>query len=160
MLKYAGLVLVCVSIALFGVVKSEEIKKALILRKNLTQLLYSMENAVSGSGKSKYDIYRDFSESSPMLCSFLSDLAEGKDEKATVEKHLGALSKSDRKMLCDFFSDFGKYKDCESQVKKCRYFINEFERIGQENEKEQRNKMLLYKKLGIIFALATAVIFL
>ena len=160
MLKYVGLVLVCVSIAVFGVVKSEEIKKALALRKSVTELLYSMENAVSGTGKGKLDIYRDFAENSGKLSTFLDQMAKGEDERKCVEKHLSSLCENDRKMLAEFFSDFGKYKDCESQVKMCRYFIKEFERAGQENEKEQRNRILLYRKLGIIFALVTAVIFL
>ena len=44
--------------------KSEEIKKAFALRKSVTELLYGMENAVSSAGKSKLDIYRNFSENS------------------------------------------------------------------------------------------------
>lgn len=160
MFKYAGIVLVCISIAVFGVVKSEEIKKALALRKSVTELLYEMENAVSSAGKSKLDIYRNFSENSGKLGAFLKDLSSGESEKICVEKHLCSLSENDRRMLADFFSDFGKYKDCESQVKMCRYFIKEFERAGQDSEKEQRNRILLYRKLGIIVALATAVIFL
>ena len=160
MLKYAGIVLVCISIAVFGVVKSEEIKKALALRKSVTELLCSIENAVSGAGKSKFDIYRDFAENSGKLSAFLEDLSSGESEKICVEKHLGSLSENDRRMLADFFSDFGKYKDCESQVKMCRYFIKKYDRAGLDNEKEQRNKILLYRKLGIIIALATAVILL
>ena len=160
MLKYAGIVLVCISIAVFGVVKSEEIKKALALRKSVTELLCSIENAVSGAGKSKFDIYRDFAENSGKLSAFLEDLSSGESEKICVEKHLGSLSENDRRMLADSFSDFGKYKDCESQVKMCRYFIKEYDRAGLDNEKEQRNKILLYRKLGIIIALATAVILL
>ena len=88
-------------------------------------------------------------------------ICQAENQKKSALKSIFVLyRKMTEECLQIFFSDFGKYKDCESQVKMCRYFIKEFERAGQDSEKEQRNRILLYRKLGIIVALATAVIFL
>ena len=160
MLKYAGICILSVSMAIYGVIKSSEIKKSLTLRKSVAELLCYIENNVTYAGKSKNDIYKSFSPSCNQVSSFLIDLSNDGNIRESINKHLDILNKEDRRMLETFFTEFGKSTRREKEAKSCRLFREEFEKQGIDTEKEQMNKILLYRKLGIIFALITAVIFL
>ena len=160
MLKYAGICLLSVCMALYGVIKAHEIKKSIALRKNILELLYHIENSIAYSGKSKDRIFKSFSPVPRALQSFLTEIAITNNVSQCVNNHFSILCKNDRQMLTGFFMALGKSTRCENESKNCRQFISEFEKSGQNTEKEQLDKITLYRKLGIIFALITAVIFL
>ena len=160
MLKYAGICLVSVSMSLYGVIKAHEIKKSITLRKNILELLYHIENSIAYSGKRKDSIFKSFSPVPQALQNFLTEICRTDDIYKCVNNHLSILCKNDRQMLTGFFMALGKSTRCEKEAKNCRQFISEFEKSAQNTEKEQLNKITLYRKLGIIFALITAVIFL
>lgn len=160
MLKYAGICLLSVCMAIYGVIKSADIKKALVLRKSVTQLLHHIENSVTYTGKSKDDIFNNFSTTDTSLSAFLRELCNTDETEKCINRHLDILSKKDKQMLTAFFNGLGKSTRREKEAKYCLLFTEEFERQGIDAEKEQLNKIMLYRKLGIIFALITAVIFL
>ena len=160
MLKYAGITLLSASIAVFGLIKSSEIKKALTIRKDVMGLLYAMGNALQFGGKSKEGIFKSFNCRTNELKTFLSSMLDGQNEHESVKVHLCSLTDEDKKLLSDFFTNFGKSTKRESELESLRHFNAEFERIGKQAEKEQLGKILLYRKLGIIIALLAAIIFI
>ncbi len=160
MLKYAGITLLSASIAVFGLIKSSEIKKALAIRKDVIGLLYAIENALQFGGKTKDCIFKSFNCNTNELKAFLASMLDGQNVHEYVKVHLCSLTDEDKKLLSDFFINFGKSTKCESELESLRHFIAEFERIGKQTEKEQQGKILLYRKLGIIIALLAAVIFI
>lgn len=159
MLKYIGIALFSCSIFIFGLFKASELSYALNLRKSVLKLLYTIENDVLYVGKPKNAILLQYCDGILDKNGFTQALANG-DVCGAVNSCLSQLEEIDRRQLISFFNDFGKSDSREREAEECKRFLKEFESAGKEFEKKQLSKIFLYKRLGIIFALAATVIFI
>lgn len=159
MLKYIGIAVFSCSIFIFGLFKSSELSYTLNLRKSVLKLLHTIENDVLYAGKPKNAILLQYCDGILDKNGFTQALADG-DVYGAVNLCLSQLEEIDRQRLISFFNDFGKSGSREREAEECKRFLKEFEGDEKEFEKKQISKIFLYKRLGIIFALAATVIFI
>lgn len=159
MIKYIGIALLSSCVALYGNMKSQQVKEAMSIRNSIIKLLHTIQSSIQYGGTVKSRIYYQFHDENLEKCGLLALLKSTQPDEDSIEKCLCLLEKEERRMLTSFFIQLGKNVSSKSEAQSCQRFINEFERAGEEFEKSRKAKKVLYKKLGIICALVTAVIF-
>ena len=117
-----------------------------------------MQRQLYYTGSTKHDIFRNFSGNALKECGFTDALINSTDIKDAVKNHLSILDKREQDMITEFLSDFGKSKSRQSEWDKCKIFADEYEALLKSSLEQRKNKAGLYRKLGIICAVATAVI--
>ncbi len=160
MIKYIGIALLSSCVALYGNMKSQQVKEAMSIRNSIIKLLHTIQSSIQYGGTVKSRIYYQFHDENLEKCGLLPLLKSAHPDEFSIEKSLSLLEKEERCMLTGFFTQLGKSVSCKNEAEVCRRFINEFECAGEEFEKSRKAKTMLYKKLGIICALVTAVIFI
>lgn len=158
MIKYLGIILISSGVFIYGNLKSSELSYAKKLSFELLDFLRTLERELTFENYSKHEIFRQFSGKTLNECGFIDALMFGTDSTDAVNAHLGALDKNEKEILIDFFKEFGKSISRKKEADRCRSFEATFEQAVKQAGNHRQNKALLYRKLGIICALMTAVI--
>ena len=118
-----------------------------------------VENGIKYGGMSLEKIFGSYS--SPLLDKkgFTAALRLG-NHPGIVSSTLPMLSENEKTMAEDFLSSLGKSRYRERETELCSGFIALFSEKAKAFQKEDETKILLYKKLGLLAALLTAVIFI
>ena len=129
------------------------------MRDEFSDFIKHVESCIRYGGTSLERIYCSYS--SPLLdkYGFTMGLRNGYT-KDLVKNTLFLLSESEQAKADEFLKSLGKSRYREKETELCSYFCNMFEDMAKKLLKEDETKILLYKKLGLIAALMTAVIFI
>lgn len=149
MLKIAGIIIVCCSIATLGVFKGDKILERRKIRKELIRMLENIETSILYSGRSIEQILSNFSSEILSKHSFL-----GKDYRPDTT----VLSDDERKITEEFFSEAGKSYSRERELRLCRQYIEKLSQLDKRLSKDEETKANLYKKLSLIGAVLIAII--
>ena len=160
MLKYIGVFILSASISAYGSFLSSSIKGSCSLRKEVLQLLKDIERAIKYGNGQIIEIVRNCKSPYLTKCGFCTSIYNTTNAETAIATTLSALSEKDMEMLTDYFSKLGKTAFTELELKNCTYYIDYFEKTQNEYEKEVETKSLLYKKLGLIIGILTAIIFI
>ena len=160
MLKYIGIFILASSLSVYGTVLSESLKESNLLRKEVIQLLNSIERSIRYKGASYVVIIRECSLPFLRKSGFCEGILNYENAERTINTTLSVLSEEDRRMLCEFFSNLGKSPYSEQVLKLCSYYIDYFEKTQADVDKNLNTRVLLYKKIGLIAGILTAIIFI
>lgn len=129
------------------------------MREEFSDFIRYIESSIKYGGISLERIYSSYS--SPLLdkYGFTVALRKGYTEDL-VKNTLFLLSESERTKADEFLRSLGKSRYREKETEHCVCFCAMFEDKAKKLRKEDETKILLYKKLGLIAALMTAVIFI
>ena len=158
MIKYLGIMLISSGVFIFGNAKSSELSHAKKLSSELLDLFRTLERELTFENNSKLEIFSHFSGKLLNECGFIDALKHDTNYKVAINSHLYALDKKEKELLIEFFSEFGKSISRKKEADRCKSFIAEFEQAVKQSSILRQNKAILYRKLGIICALMTAVI--
>lgn len=160
MVRYIGILILASSLSAYGSLLSLSLKSSNNLRKEIILLLRNIERCIKFKSCPVTEEIKNCN--SPMLkkCGFCECLYRDDNAKAAVNSTLHTLSSKDREMLCEYFSTIGKSRYTEQELKTCRYYIEYFEQTQVQSEKDISTKINLYKKLGLLSGILTAIIFI
>lgn len=158
--KLLGLCLLSGGITFFGISKSESLNACIKTRKAVEELLYAVESGIKYGGQGKQSIYNGFESNVLQGCGFLAAIKSGECETKCVKEYLKELDKDDSEALCSYFTLLGKSYSSKQEAEKCKAFAEEFARKGVLKEKNLISKSQLYKKLGLICAIMSVIIFI
>lgn len=160
MLRYFGIIILATSLSAYGSYMASSIKNSYILRCELIQLLKEIERTIKFGNMAVIDVIKNCKLEKLVKCGFCDEFNGGKSAKTVINSTLYQLYQKDREMLIDFFSRAGKTAYGDLELKNCRYFIDYFESTQSQYEKTILSKSLLYKKIGLIIGILTAIIFI
>ncbi len=158
MLKYIGIFILACSLSAYGVVMSSSLKAKNNLRKEILVLLKNIERSIKYGNTSVINIINECDLPYLNKCGFCKTFSGIHSAQAVVNSTLGELSTKDRENLVTYFSNFGKSQFCEYELKNCRYYIDYFEKTQSDIEKDIAVKINLYKKLGLLTGILSAII--
>lgn len=158
MLKYAGIFAIASAIAAFGAIKASSIKQKSEIRKEIIRFISHIESCINFGTAPLCDIYCSFNSELFEKCGFKKLIASGFINQASIKNALSELSKDEIYTLSEFFSNIGTSFSRQEEIRLCKYYLSAFETFYEENIKTDNSKASLYKKLGIICALMTAII--
>ena len=158
MLNFLGIIFLCSSVCCLGVILGEKQKNASKLTEEILDLAGNITRNIKYEKKPLYYIYTTYS--SPMLENrgFLQDLRQGNNIEQSVNNNLYELTKAQREDIISFFNGIGKSTHSKNELEKCNLYLEIFKEQNAAVQKEAKTKSLLYKKLGIIFAIMLAII--
>ncbi|MBQ8759472.1 MAG: stage III sporulation protein AB [Clostridia bacterium] len=160
MLKYAGIFILASSLSAYGAHLSSSLKANYILRKEILQLLRDLERSIRYANTPIIEVIRSCRLPALMKSGFCDTFNGCDNAEIAINSTLFCLSEKDREMLCAFFKRFGKSVYGEYELKNCNSLIEYFEKNLAESEKEVNTKSLLYKKIGLIVGILSAIIFI
>lgn len=153
MLKFLGIIIICVSVALIGFVLSENLKH----RRNYLSLLKQFAGlAVSEMRCNNKNIFSLFSSYGKRELIFLTKLNTNNiynSERVREVVISGGILEEDAFVVVDFISRLGS-SDIEGQIEHCRFFEQKFEQMLCSAKAELNERGRLFKSL--FFSLAAA----
>ena len=158
MIKYAGIIAISCAISIFGAVKASDIKQRSEIRREILRFLSHIESEIKYGASPLSEIYFSFKSDLFDKCGFTNALKQGCLYSELIYNTLSDLSSEEKSKLSEFFSKIGTSYSRDEEISLCRYYISVFESFYETNEKSDKAKAVLYKKLGIICALLTAII--
>ena len=159
MIKYAGIIVISCAISLFGAIKASEVNQKTKLRAEILRLICHIEAGIKYGSFHLSEIFGSFKSDLLEKNGFMTEIRSGcTDTGKIIESTLSALSTEEKTKLSQFFSQLGKSYCREEEISLCKYYISSLKSIYEANEKKDKAKAVLYKKLGIICALLTAII--
>lgn len=157
-IKYIGLLLVCISASAYGAKMSEAVKLNYKTKVEITEFLKAIERGIKYGGVPIQNILKGYS--SPILekCGLLNSLRYGETDKETIENRLSVLDSSDKTKFCEFILQIGKSTNSGKELIVCRECIDYFENSVNYSEKEAREKSVLFRKLGVVSGILIVII--
>ena len=158
--KYTGLLLIAISISMYGTKKSSALINTYKIKLEIANLIKTIEHSVK-FGAIPIDKALN-SYSSPLLekCGFLDLLRKGNSNTEEIKEVLMQAGYEDSESTCEFFSKIGKSCCCENELILCSKHLAIFEQTLKSDEKEVKEKAQLYKKLSLIISILTIIIFI
>lgn len=158
MLKILGMLFLCSSVCCFGIVLGEKQKTCAKLTEEILDLTNHITRNIKYEKKALNYVYSHYS--SPLLekTGFLEDLRQRNDIRTSVNQNLYTLTDELRENVISFFENLGKSAHSKNELEKCLLYLEIFHEQNEKASREAKAKSLLYKKLGIIFALLLAII--
>ena len=147
-IRICGIILIGCAISLFGVSKGESARKKVKYEKEYMRLLKHIESSVKYTSKPISQIISDFN-SSFIDCDELQILPKTKD---------GHIQNEHQKQLKNLFENLGKAYTRTRAESLCKIAVEAAENKVEKITKDELTKSVLYKKLGIIFGILTAII--
>lgn len=157
-IKYIGLLLICISASAYGAKMSEAVKLSYKTKVEITEFLKAIERGIKYGGVPIQNILKGYT--SPMLekCGLLNSLRHGETKKEKFEEQLSVLGASDKAKLYEFISHIGKSTNSGKELIICRECINYFENSVCYSEKDAREKSVLFRKLGVVSGILIVII--
>lgn len=160
MLKYIGILILACSISAYGTFLSSSLKATYNLRKDIIQLLKDIERSIKYGNVPIIEAIKSCKHPNLQKSGFCNIFSGCENAEFAINSTLYSLSEKDKEMLSNFFSRLGKSAYGEYELKNCRFFIEYFEKTQADSEKEITSKSLLYKKIGLIIGILSAIIFI
>lgn len=160
MLKYIGILILSLSVSAYGALLSKNLCDTHELRKEICSLIKNIEHGIRYGSKPTAEIISACKLKNLEKSGFITALLSGENEGAVIQSHLKMLTDEEKERLTSFFTNLGKSSYRESELDFCREYLEYFENFEKVSEKEVKEKSLLYKKIGIICGILTAIIFL
>ncbi len=160
MIKITGIIILSVGISMYGSILSLTVKERHIIICELLSLIKAIKNGIKYGSVPLEKIYNSTALPNLEKYGFLNAIKDGTLPCSAVNTHLQMLSHEDRDNLCEFFQQIGKSSSTDAEITLCDRYIILFEQREKDSLKENLEKSVLYKKLGIVAALVAAIIFL
>lgn len=158
MLKYIGIILFSCSVSAYGAYLSHNISTASKIRHELLSFTKHIENEIKYKNAPLCHAFKVFSSPTLYRYGFLEGIYNNGDYKGVVEETLFLLTKKERALICDMLYSLGKSHFSDKELSTLIYFRQGLEDIFEDSEKIGKERSLLYKKLGLIAALISAII--
>ena len=160
MIKILGLILVSGAVSAYGAYLSSQIRTANILRTEISDFLKHLYNGVKYTATSRERLFSGFSAKNLEKCGFLNILRLKNFSKQDFDESLYLLTAEEKNRLYDFFTNFGRSGFCDKEALFCLEYREYFDDRIKSLKNQDDIRSVLYKKLGIIAALLTAIIFI
>ena len=160
MIKYIGIILLSSSVCSYGFLMSKKLKQDHNVRNELTNLLRSIEHGIRYGSKPINQILSECNLPYLKKCGFITCLLSGCDIRENTKSHLGMLTDEEKQRVTEFFSLLGRTGNSESELIFCKGYIEYFENFEKISQEQVKSKSLLYRKIGIIFGILAAIIFI
>ncbi|MDD2227408.1 MAG: stage III sporulation protein AB [Clostridia bacterium] len=163
-MKYLILILIVVICGYIGFGLSSYYSNRLKFFKNLELLFEKLCLEINYSQHKLVSIMQDFSTKNKDVMKLISNyvVCLNDNEKLTVEalfREIKILNSEEKNILNLFFMSLGKL-DVSNQIKQLENQKEQIKRYYQKADEEAKKYVPLYMKLGIIFGLLLALIFM
>ena len=156
MIKTFALLMIVSGISSCGAFLSSALTKRCMIRRETSEFLNAVLNGVRFSALPINVIADRFLKEHPKA----SKLCLLKQTENSFYEYdcLKFLEISERDFVNDFLSGFGKAKCREAQLEDIRLFIAQYDDMRKNADEKCKTQSVLYGRLGIIFAIAFAII--
>ncbi|MDD3232039.1 MAG: stage III sporulation protein AB [Clostridia bacterium] len=163
-MKYLILILIVIICGYIGFGLSSYYSNRLKFFKNLELLFEKLCLEINYSQHKLVSIMQDFSTKNKDVMKLISNyvVCLNDNEKLTVEalfREIKILNSEEKNILNLFFMSLGKL-DVSNQIKQLENQKEQIKRYYQKADEEAKKYVPLYMKLGIIFGLLLALIFM
>lgn len=158
MLKLFSIILISSSIALFGAYKADGIRKKPKTREEILQFLRFTKSEIKFGSVPVKGIFSSYCAKNADFARLLEDLQLGKDVSSTVNRHLFVLENDEREKFAFFLSTLGKSHYAQKEIDLCDGCIDFFTAKHSLLSNDELIRSSLYSKLGIVAAIAIAII--
>lgn len=158
MFKYLGIAMISCSISMYGAYLSNKISMRSKFRSEMIDFIDGIEMSLKYDKKTLFDIYSSIPKKYISDSGFYDALISGGFENWL--KTCDILCDIEKDKLSDFFASIGKSKTADGGISLCQSTKAILIGILDKSEQEDKSKCFLYKKLGLICSLVSAIIFL
>lgn len=162
MLRYIGIGIFSVCISLIGFHMSFKADKEMRTRRELIELISSIQSGIRYGALSLTEICRNFPACELKKCGFYDELIKSShpDLKNALMKSHAIISNEAAELFCSFADNCGKSTFSEEEIKNCDKYISLFEQLDKKLSEKENTKKLLYSKLGILAGILSCILLL
>ena len=160
MLKYIGIILISLSVSMYGTYLSVKIRERKDIRNALLELLIYIKRSIENTYLPLDEIYKNFSNKSLEKIGFTKELCSGKKDAFLSAINI-ANAYLNNKLIELYHSislSLGKSYSGNLESQKLAGYILMIEEECKTLDKEDNSKRELYRKLGLLCGLFAAII--
>ena len=158
MIKYIGIIIFCSAVSAYGAYLSHGISHALKIREELLSFIKHIENSIRYTNAPLYSIYASFTSNLLEKCGFTQVLKKESISEKDIDESLYMLSDDEKSLIYEMLQNLGKSHYTEKELSLISGCKAAFEEKSSRRQNDDKVRVLLYKKLGLIAALISAII--
>ena len=162
MLKLIGIILLSGAVSMYGAFAASNISTAGRQRKAVISLMYAVKNGIEYGGTALDEIFANFESTELEKCGFLKMLQEKVPcalENALKSQGL-LIGDREKALFTEFAVKCGKSPFADGEKKLCERYIALAENLDASLSADEKAKCELYRRLGVLCGLFSALILL
>ncbi len=160
MIKIVSIIFVSSAVSLYGMFAASSIRKAANQRKGLIELLYAIKSGIEYTGEDLCEIYRTFNNTYLEECGFCTILKSNSADSLRLALESGCLKigETEKVLFYEFSKKCGRSAFATSEKQLCDRYIALSEALDKKLSVKENSKCELYRRLGVLCGLLTAIL--